>query len=393
MACSSSVRTSTPCPTSSPTRRRRSGSISSSPSGAELEGLAGELDLHLLAIEDALDEHQRDKLMHYEDHIYLVSHSVALDPDRYELSITEIDAFIGDRWFITVHAGGRPVIEQAIRRWERSRDLATAATGGLLYVLLDVIVDEYYVVLDRFEQFYDAISDRLFSERPLEPGEQREWFEMRRALDQVRSHLDAARRWSRLARRRDLDRFPASVAPYLRDVEVEMHRATTEIDALRELVTQITEVNFLLRDYRQNIVTKKVTSWAAIIAAPTLITGYYGMNVPYPGSGETWGVVASTVVAVGCSGGLYVLFRRQRLDLRSRPRHVQTSSAISWAARAAPSVSTSRYVDRPADGRRRWRRRGGRDRSSRSPCSGRRRSDRGGGGRGSSARSDGASGK
>jgi magnesium transporter len=57
---------------------------------------------------------------------------------------------------------------------------------------------------------------------------------------------------------------------------------------------------------------KKVTSWAAIIAVPTLITGYYGMNVPYPGSGETWGVVAATVLGLSCSTGLYTLFRRRQ---------------------------------------------------------------------------------
>ena len=90
-----------------------------------------------------------------------------------------------------------------------------------------------------------------------------------------------------------------------------MMRASTEVDALRELVNHIVDANLLLRDYRQNQVMKKVTSWAAIIAVPTLVTGWYGMNVPYPGSGETWGVVASAAVAVGCSGGLYLLFRRK----------------------------------------------------------------------------------
>ena len=92
----------------------------------------------------------------------------------------------------------------------------------------------------------------------------------------------------------DLDRFPDAAAPYLRDVAGEIGRASSEVDALRELVDHIVDANLVLRDYRQNVVMKKVTSWAAIIAVPTLITGFYGMNVPYPGSGETWGVVAAT---------------------------------------------------------------------------------------------------
>ena len=80
---------------------------------------------------------------------------------------------------------------------------------------------------------------------------------------------------------------------------------------MRELVGQIVDVNLTLRDYRQNSVMKKVTSWAAIIAVPTLTTGFYGMNVPYPGSGETWGVLTATAVSLGASAALYVTFRRK----------------------------------------------------------------------------------
>lgn len=281
------------------------------PERAELELLAEELGLHMLAVEDALDEHQRDKLVHYEDHVFLVSHSVALDRARDELDITEIDAFIGDRWLVTVHDGGGAVVERAIRRWGRSRDLAAGGVGSLLYVLLDVIVDEYYVVLDQFEQFYDKVSDRLFADRALERSEQREWFEMRRALTKFDRIVTPLADGVGSLVSRDLDRFAAPAVPFLRDVEVEIRRATTEIDGLREFVTQIAEVNMGLRDYRQAVVMKKVTSWAAIIAVPTLITGYYGMNVPYPGSGDTWGVVTATALSLGCSGSLYILFRRR----------------------------------------------------------------------------------
>ena len=87
-------------------------------------------------------------------------------------------------------------------------------------------------------------------------------------------------------------------------------RVSESTDSLRDLVSTIVETNLSLRDYRQNQIVKKVSSWAAIIAVPTLITGYYGMNVPYPGSGDTWGVVASTGLMVVLSGGLYLIFRR-----------------------------------------------------------------------------------
>jgi magnesium transporter len=88
-------------------------------------------------------------------------------------------------------------------------------------------------------------------------------------------------------------------------------RVTEATDALRDLVATIVETNLSLRDYRQNQVMKKVTSWAAIIAVPTLITGFYGMNVPYPGAGEHWGVALSAVLIVVLSAALYALFRKR----------------------------------------------------------------------------------
>ncbi len=90
-----------------------------------------------------------------------------------------------------------------------------------------------------------------------------------------------------------------------------MLRVSESTDSLRDLVSTIVETNISLRDYRQNQVMKRVTSWAAIIAVPTLITGWYGQNIPFPGTGEWWGVVVSAVLVVGGSGALYLAFKRR----------------------------------------------------------------------------------
>ena len=90
-----------------------------------------------------------------------------------------------------------------------------------------------------------------------------------------------------------------------------MLRVNESTDSLRDLVSTIVETNISLRDYRQNQVMKKVTSWAAIIAVPTLITGWYGQNLPFPGSGEVGGVWVSAALVFGMSGALFVLFRRR----------------------------------------------------------------------------------
>jgi magnesium transporter len=281
------------------------------PSPADMEVLAAELGLHHLAVEDALERHQRDKYVHYDDHLFLVCHAVQLDVEPVELRTDEVDAFIGDRWFVTVHKGQRDLLDRASARWNRGHELVKHGVGFLVYGLLDVVLDGYSDTIEVFEQYYDGKADRVFGDEPLEPGEQRQWFEMRRALNTFRRTVSPLTEALESMADRDVERFSPHVAPYLRDIATEIKRVASEVEALRDLVGQIVEVNITLRDYRQNLIMKKVTSWAAIIAVPTLVTGYYGMNVPYPGSGATWGVITASAVSIGASGALYLMFRRK----------------------------------------------------------------------------------
>ena len=281
------------------------------PTKDDLLRLAGELGLHHLAVEDALDPHQRDKYVHYERHVFLVAHEATLDVDAAELRTTELDVFIGDEWLVTVHRGAADLIDRVARRWDKARRFAGTRLGVLVYSMLDVVVDGYFETIDRFEAFYDDAADQVFGEQPIEPQFHRHWFEMRRSLNQFDRIVRPLTEAMSTVVDQDLERFGAESAAYLRDAEGELARASAEVDSLRELVDHLVDANLVLRDYRQNQVMKKVTSWAAIIAVPTLVTGYYGMNVPYPGSGEPWGVATSTAVAVGCAGALYVTFRRK----------------------------------------------------------------------------------
>ena len=281
------------------------------PTKEELSHLAAELGLHHLAVEDALDPHQRDKYVHYERHVFLVAHGVALDVDAAELRTTELHVFIGEQWMVTVHRGAIDLIERIVQRWDKARRFAGTRIGVAVYSLLDVVVDGYFVAIDRFEEFYEDAADQVFGEHPIEPQAHRHWFEMRRSLNQFDRIVRPLTEAMSTVVEQDLDHFGEESAPYLRDAEGELARASAEVESLRELVAHLVDANLVLRDYHQNQVMKKVTSWAAIIAVPTLVTGYYGMNVPFPGSGEPWGVATSTSVALGCSGALYVTFRRK----------------------------------------------------------------------------------
>jgi magnesium transporter len=280
------------------------------PSKEQLHELAGELRLHELAVEDALGPHQRPKVDYYATHLFLSCHAVRVDSERGSLDETEIDAFVNPRWLVTVRKDEGVSMEPVKERWDRSSDLARYGVSFLLYGLLDVVVDDYFDAVQSFDDYYDTVSEGLFAGTPLEPSQQRHWFNMRRALVRFHRLVVPMREALSSLMRRDHGAVAEELYPYYQDVYDHTLRASEATDSLRDLVNTIVETNLSLQDYRQNLIVKKVSSWAAIVAVPAFLTGYFGMNVPYPGSGETSGVIASTLLIVVLSGGLYWLFRR-----------------------------------------------------------------------------------
>jgi len=281
------------------------------PTKEQLYELAGELGLHELAVEDALGEHQRPKLDHYQTHLFLSCHAVRVNGEDGGLDKTEIDSFINDRWLITVRKDEGFSMDPVLQRWNRSPDLLSNGVSFLLYGLLDVVIDSYFETVQAFDDFYDQISESIFADEPLDPAQQKHWFQMRRSLVGFHRLVVPMREAVSGLMRRENSIVSPELYPYYQDVYDHILRVTESTDALRDLVGTIVETNLSLRDYRQNLVMKKVTSWAAIIAVPTLITGYYGMNVPYPGSGKDWGVALSAALILVMSSALYALFRRR----------------------------------------------------------------------------------
>ncbi len=281
------------------------------PSADDMVALAGELGFHELAVEDALGEHQRPKVDYYSTHLFLSCHAVSAKLIKGELDTTEIDAFVSPRWLITVRKDEGFDMASVVERWDRSPDLFAHGVSFLLYGLLDVVVDGYFGAVNAFDEYYDEVSESLFSDAPLDPHEQRNWFGTRRALVQFHRLVVPMREAVSGLMRREHGLIDKELDPYYQDVYDHVLRVSESTDALRDLVATIVETNLSLRDYRQNQVMKKVTSWAAIIAVPTLVTGFYGMNVPYPGYGETWGVWAASGLSLTTAAALYVSFRRR----------------------------------------------------------------------------------
>jgi magnesium transporter len=281
------------------------------PGADDLAEIADELGLHTLAVEDALEPHQRSKIDRYDTHLFMTAYAARLDPGSEQLVKTEIDSFIGPRWLVTVRSDDRFSVDPVLARWDASPDLLAVGIGFMVYGLLDEIVDGYFDTIQQFDEYYDRVGDSIFSDQPVGPDQQREWFDTRRTLTRFYRLVAPLREAFSALLHRERDVVRPELLPYYQDLYDHVLVVSESADSLRDLVSSLVEANLSLRDYRQNQVMKKVTSWAAIIAVPTLVTGYYGMNVPYPGFATTWGVWASAVVMVALSFTLYVLFKRR----------------------------------------------------------------------------------
>ena len=280
------------------------------PDQEDLELVSEEFGLHPLAVEDAIQEHERPKLDRYQDHAFLTAYAVSLDPTTGRLQKSELAAFITPRALITVRKDPRFDIEGVVARWDSSADLAAHGVGFLLWGLLDVVVDGHFATVQQLDEALEGLEDLLFDERPHSAEVQRRSFEVRKSLVVLRRLVLPMREVVNTLLRRDLGLVDEAMGPYFQDVYDHVLRATEWTESLRDLVSTILETNLSIQGNRLNTITKKVTSWAAIIAVPTAVTGFYGMNVPYPGFAQHSGFVASVVLVVVLSGGLYLLFKR-----------------------------------------------------------------------------------
>lgn len=281
-----------------------------SPSAEDLAVIEEELALHPLAIEDAIHDHQRPKLDRYESHLFLAAYAVKLDPVTGELTRSEIKAFITRGALVTVHDEDFDM-SPVIARWDNDADLAVNGVAYLLWGLLDVIVDGHFDTVQTLDTELDALEEALFDDKPRDREVQRRSFELRKSLVRLRRVVLPMREVLNTLMRRDLEGIAGDMTPYFQDVYDHVLRATEWTESLRDLVSTILETNIGLQGNRMNLIMKKVTSWAAIIAVPTAITGFFGQNLNFPGFSTTWGVYLSVALILLTSGLLYYSFRKR----------------------------------------------------------------------------------
>ena len=277
----------------------------------DLHIIADELNLHTLSIEDAVSRHQRSKLDRYEDYLFLNAYDVSLDMATGQLGTSEVSAFIAKSALVTVRDNAQFDVDALIDRWDSSPDLTGHGVSFLLHGLLDMLVDRHFEAVQSLDDGIEELEDILFDERPRDPEVQRRSFELRKSLVTLRRVVLPMREVVNTLLRRDLHVVDDDMAPYFQDVYDHVLRAAEWTESLRDLVTTILETNLTIQGNRLNLIMKKLTGWAAVIAVPTAVTGFYGQNVPYPGFGKEWGFLLSVGVLFGTAGALYWAFKRR----------------------------------------------------------------------------------
>ena len=265
-------------------------------------------NLHELAIEDAHRAHQRPKLEVYDESLFVVLRTAQLVAGKIQFGETHI--FSGRSYIITVRHGPSSSYADVRLRCERRPEMLREGVDFVLYSIMDFVVDNYMPVVEELEaeveRLEEALSGKSFTRRMVNDifGLKRDLLELRRAVTPV---VEMTNRLMRF----DVPTVDRSTHPYFRDVHDHVLRVAESIDYLRELLNSALEVNLLLSTNNQGEVTRKLASWAAILAVPTAVAGIYGMNFDHmPELGWQFGYPMILAVILGACSFLYYRFKR-----------------------------------------------------------------------------------
>jgi magnesium transporter len=275
-----------------------------------LEKLQEEFGLHDLAIEDAHNAHQRPKIELYDDSMFIALHTAQVVHGKIEFGETHL--FVGSNYLVTVRHGASLSYAPARKSCEQNRELLSLGPSYALYSVLDFIVDNFMPIVGTFKQELHELEQDIFEEEfKREVVERlyllkRELVTLRLAVAPLQDILNQlVRLHGGLVRE--------EIRPYLRDVFDHAARISDSTNAMGELLTAAMSVNLAMVSVGQNEVVKRLAGWAALLAAPTLIASWYGMNfhhMPELDKPYAYPMLISLTLAI-CIG-LFILLRKAK---------------------------------------------------------------------------------
>ena len=278
------------------------------PSPAELDRLKIRFKLHPLAVEDALNAHQRPKVEIYGRELFVVARTAQLVDAQ--ISYGETAIFVGQGHLITVRHGSARAHSELRAQLEASPALLAKGSDYVLHAVLDFVVDGYLPIIQALEDEVLDIERRTL-EAFLSHAEVKRLFHVRRDLIRFKRVLSPMAEVCGRLEHLDTPCLDDDVRPYFRDVLDHTQKVEGMVDALREVITSVFEAASLLEQQRQSAITRKLAAWAAILAVPTAVAGIYGMNFEHmPELTWVWGYPAVMLGIVGVIGYLYWRFKR-----------------------------------------------------------------------------------
>ncbi|MFE0539266.1 magnesium/cobalt transporter CorA [Streptomyces nigra] len=288
------------------------------PAEDEFDKVAEEFGLHPLAVEDALKAHQRPKMEVYDDSLFMVLKPVAYEPNSDVVTAGEVMLFIGDSFVVTVRHGDEAPLGAVRERLEREPDMLRHGPTAVLYAVADAVVDHYLEVAVELGVDLEELEAEVFS--PETSGSRstasRIYAFKRQVLEFRRATGPLAQPLARLARTgpagTEVPYVRDEAQPFFRDVSDHLTRVNESVEGLDRLVSDVLSAHLAQTGVRQNDDMRKISSWAAMAALPTLLAGIYGMNFEHmPELTWRWSYPVLLAVMAALEVALYRTFKRR----------------------------------------------------------------------------------
>ncbi|WP_369034894.1 MULTISPECIES: magnesium and cobalt transport protein CorA [Streptomyces] len=290
------------------------------PTEAEFSGIASEFGLHPLAVEDAIQAHQRPKLERYDDTLFTVFKTIHY-VDHAELTANsevvetgEVMCFTGRDFIITVRHGGQGSLRALRHRLQDDPELLAKGPSAVLHAIADHVVDGYVAVADAMQDDIDEVETEVFS--PGRKGTPRgtdagRIYQLKREVLEFKRAVSPLLRPMQLLSERPMRLIDPDIQKYFRDVADHLARVQEQVIGFDELLNSILQANLAQASVAQNEDMRKITSWAAIIAVPTMVCGVYGMNFDYmPELHWKFGYPVVMTAMVGMCVGIHRTLKR-----------------------------------------------------------------------------------
>ena len=280
------------------------------PGEALLEQCQKEFSFHDLAIEDAHNAHQRPKIENYGGTLFIVLRTAHMNHEIRQIEFGETHFFVGGNFLVTVRHGSSISYADVRRRCESQPHLLRKGQGFALYAVMDSIVDQYFPVVEALEAELQRIEEKIFKEKPSRETTE-DIYQLKRQLIDLKHTVSPLIDMCNRLIRFDVTLISEETQPYFRDIYDHAVRINEMVDSARELLTTALEANFSLITITQGEVSKKIAGWAAIIAVPTMIAGFYGMNFQFmPELGWRYGYPVVLAITITLCLLVYKFFRK-----------------------------------------------------------------------------------